>query len=213
MYQSLAKETLSPYTGDPAALNFLECLLKTMDKTARLSIPEIGTTVSQWELSSLLPTSPLCSIQKQETQSFSFSILLQSLWGEQPLFHLFSLFLFPFLHLILSLLFFLFFPSFAYFERPNFQRVSLGATPQMKWHTVEKDREAFCCMAWNWIPMTSSARCNTSHSSAAVKSMAFDYTWWVCTVPSLSGGNQMKSLFHLIPRLIHIRDTNDYDCL
>lgn len=45
-----------------------------------------------------------------------------------------------------------------------------GATTQMKWHTVgRKEKEAFCCMAWNWIPMTSSARRNTNRGSEVVK--------------------------------------------
>lgn len=101
-----------------------------MDKAARLSIPEIGTKVSQCELSSLLPTSPF---MKQGTQSFSFSILLQSLWESSPCFICF--FLSPSFSSSHSLPPFF---SFTYFERPNFQRVSLGATPQMKWHTVEK---------------------------------------------------------------------------
>lgn len=38
-----------------------------------------------------------------------------------------------------------------------------------------EDREAFCCMAWNWIPMTSPAWCNTRQS----KRLGFHYTWWV----------------------------------
>lgn len=106
---------------------FLEGFLKQWTRLQD-SIPEIGTAVSQCEPSSLLPTSPLHSIQKQETQSFSFSILLQSLWGEQPLFRLFSLSLPlpPFLHLILSLPFSPFFPSsFPYFERTQTFSVSL----------------------------------------------------------------------------------------
>ncbi len=133
-----------------------------------------------WALSPL-PTSPLQTIQKQETQSFSFSILLQSLWGEQPSFHLFSLSpSFSSSHSLPS--FFPFLLFFLLLKDPTFS-VSLWSYTTDEMTHGRKDREAFCCMAWNWIPMTSSARCNTSHSSAAVKgwrSITLDgFTQWL----------------------------------
>lgn len=76
------------------------------------------------------------------------------------------------------------FPFFSLLWKTQFWACLSGVTPQMKWHTVdEEEKEAFCCMAWNWIPMTSSARRNTSHSSAAEKgwgSITLDgFTQWL----------------------------------
>lgn len=112
----------------------------------------------------------------------SFSILHQSLWGEWPLFHPFSLpsptsVLHPILsHLSLPP------PLFLPLKGPKLLECLSG---EMKWHTIEKreKKEAFCCMAWNWIPMTSSALCNTNHSSAVEKGerlITFDgFTQWL----------------------------------
>lgn len=149
-----------------------------MDKATRLSIPEIGTTVSQWALlSATYLSSPLHSETGNTILQFLYSASVP-LGRAALVSSVFSL----------SLLFFIsfslcFFSSlFLTLKDPTFS-VSLWSHTTDEMTHGRKDREAFCCMAWNWIPMTSSPRCNTSHSSAEEKgrrSITLDgFTQWL----------------------------------
>lgn len=149
-----------------------------MDKAARFSIPEIGTPVSECELSCYLPL--LSTPFRNRKHNPSVSLFCSSPSGENsPCFIFFPLSLpsFSSSHSLPP-----FFSLFLTLKDPTFS-VSLRSHTTDEMTHGRKDREAFCCMAWNWIPMTSSARCNTSHSSTVVKgwrSITLDgFTQWL----------------------------------
>lgn len=102
-----------------------------MDKATEDLIPEIGPVQS-----------PLCSlhllfspIQREETQSFSSSILLRSLRGQRPLFHHFFS---PATLLFFSSFSPTFLPPLFLPWKTQLSACLCGATPQMKWHPAEK---------------------------------------------------------------------------
>lgn len=178
-----------------------------MDKAAGLCIPEIGTTVqSMWALlSATYLSSPLHSETRNTILQFLYSASVPL--GRAALVS--SVFSLSTLLFFISFSTLLFSSLFLTLKDPTFS-VSLWSHTTDEMTHGGKDREAFCCIAWNWIPMTSSARCNTSHSSVAARGWRSITPDGFYTVTSLSSGDQMKSLFHYIARLIHKNRSYDY---
>lgn len=175
-------------------------LFKTMDKAARLSItekkdPQLVIVSSPLRYLPLLSTPFRNRKHNPSVSLFCFSPSGGVVVG-QLLFHLFS----P------SPSIFLFFLLW----KTQLSACLSGATPQMKWHTVEKTERH--SVAWPETEFPWRLLLSATQAIVAQRCNAGDRLHFY-TVTSLSSGNQMKSLFRYIARLIHVRDTKDYDYL